>query len=161
MCARINIPSEYHVVTNKIRIPWLLEFSSILGLMVQDMTPCQGPADPNAPAHGQENEGNAPVAGFWGPSSAASVSTPLFEPDPTFNSNPNPYVPYVPVCNWSCRKSSATAPIRICDEIGGLYTSDCDFYKAVCRAELRGYLLRRTRCARNVNTLRQRKVNWV
>ncbi|OQV13684.1 hypothetical protein BV898_12078 [Hypsibius exemplaris] len=122
----------------------------------QHLTACNTP-DPNAPV-AAENEGNYGVAPA-GPSP--------YEPDPTFNSvyGGMPILPGAlpgQSCSWGCRKTPiAAAHLKICDDVGAVHSSDCEFYKAVCRAELGGYLLRRAICRRNRPIIANRRKTWV
>lgn len=123
-----------------------------LGLMPQHLTACS--QDPNAAGGGGaaiESEGNY-VQGF-----AAPLGPNPYEPDPTFTS----VFGMLPVCAWACRKAPTHSINKICDDVGQGHASDCEFYKAVCKAEMGGYLLRRGPCRRNRPQIANRRRTWV
>lgn len=87
-----------------------------------------------------------------------------YEPEPTLNTIQetvtSPAFGYMPVCQWSCRRVPTHPLLKICDDLNGAYTSDCEFYKAVCRAEMRGLLLRRAPCQRSIVSSKRRQT-WL
>lgn len=88
-----------------------------------------------------------------------------YEPDPGYNAidpvDSRSY-DYVPVCQWTCRRVRIYPVIKICDDMHGVHPSDCEFYKAVCRAEMRGMQLNRVPCQRSYfNPNSKRRQTWL
>ncbi|XP_055343427.1 uncharacterized protein LOC129591699 [Paramacrobiotus metropolitanus] len=109
----------------------------------------EGNGNPNAPNEGNGQNPSASNPASHSPHDATAAYDPMYDSQMGMGSAAGSHFGYVPVCQWSCYKATTHTMFRICDDMNGVHYSDCDYYKAVCRAEVRGLMLRRAPCQRS------------